>query len=84
MHLLLIFSRYFVEMLLPAYRAIGKYCAAYVRRGQLNMCRAKVFRVADSFFAMGLFDSIPIHLIATGMADFPMQLLRRVYDAPRV
>ena len=70
-------------MVLPTYRTIGKYCAAYARRGHRDMCRAEISRVVDSFFAMGWMDSIPIHLIATGMANFQMQLLCRVYGVPR-
>lgn len=64
----------------PQFCKIGKDQMRSVKRGHLQMGVGKVPNVDGNFLALGWMDSKPVHLLATGSANYAVKTRRRVKD----
>lgn len=71
---------------LPAHGTIGRFKVNDLSDGHLFMvCGTlgkNLTRTVGNFLAVGWMDSKPVHLLATGISNYPPALLRRVAGVP--
>ncbi len=64
----------------PQFCKIAKDQVRNVKRGHLQMGVGNVADVEGDFLALGWMDSKPVHLLATGSANYAVKIRRRVKD----